>query len=406
MKKRKTVVLTLLTILSLSLPVLVSTPVNITDNDYPLVFEVNDLRSEDLSVYVETSMDKNVPIVVYSLKPVETRLVQITESSCSLDFETGEFKEEVTASYVEQNDLYEYHVIEAGYPMKHKTFGYLVSNGNSSYFEAALQDEISSLGATHTEDNQREFISSTFAGDPRTSDMYWLRDHYLTGVITAIDNDHDGWTWKQRYQHEVHRSVYDYATGYKWWTVDTAITTYADTGDYKEDYGNWVGPWIYNRQNYIYFFTGTEWDHGPTTDVGSWSYSFSASVRITPDGPTLGFGASQTFSQSQVKITDNSDEDMLVWLEEFPPESGPAVPDYFYYPFSMIPPISASHANYKSYRAALFYHSPTSSFDFNWDLWSRVHYDAGFAWFFLLFWTRYTRSIVDYDEESYPATGT
>ncbi len=373
------------------------------NDEYPFILEVDNMDNLPIPALAETSKIREAPIIIYSMKPVETRMVQVTKSNCSLDLDTGEFTEEVVATYIEQRDLYQYHVIESGRPTRHKTFNYAASNGNSTYFVGALQEEIAVLRAARNSDENQDFMISSFSGDYRTWDEYWLRDVYQTGVISAVD-DGDGWTWKQRYQHEVYRSVYDHSTGYKWWTVEQGITTFVDSGDYKTDYANWVGPWIYQRENAIWNYAATEWDHGPTTSVGSWSYSMSAQVRINKDGPSLQFGLSQSSGQSQVTIDDLSDDTRVKWREKFPPESGTPKPDYFWYPWAMDAPISASHNTYKSYRGSLFHLSSTSSFSFSWNEVSYVHYDAGFWFFFLLFWTRYSEYTFSGDYESYPAT--
>ncbi len=390
-----------ITTVAMMLPILSSEP--IMNDEYPFILEVDTMDNLPIPALAETSKIKKAPIVIYSMRPVETRMVQVTESNCSLDLDTGEFTEKVVASYIEQRDLYQYHVIESGRPTKHKTFNYAASNGDAKYFFIALQDEIAVLRAARNNDKNQEFIASSFNGDYRTWDEYWLRDQYYSGVISAVD-DGDGWTWKQRYQHTVYRSVYDHSTGYKWWTVEMGITTYVDSGDYKTDYANWVGPWIYKRDNSVWNYDATEWDHGPTTSVGTWSYSMSAQVRINKDGPSLQFGLSQSSGQSQIRMIDHSTSSKVDWEEKFPPASGTPKPDYFWYPWAMDAPISASHNTYKSYRGALFHHSATSSFDFSWWSSSNVHYDAGFWFFILLFWTRYSVGVLDQNIESYPAT--
>jgi len=376
---------------------------NVTNSNNPLVFEVSNLSNEVLSIYTETSLKRNVPVVVYSMNPVKTQLVEHTETSCSLNLETGEFKEENTSSYFEEIERYEYHVITAGNPSKHKSFSYYASNGNSTYFTNALQEEIILLEEASAVDNHGPVILSSFSGDDRAVDRIWYEDEYHTGVISALD-DGDGWSWKQRYQHEVRRSVYDYNTGWKWWTIDEGVTSYSDSGDYKEDYANWVGPWIYERENCIYNFDGTEWDHYPTSTVGTWTQSFSQSIKIGSSGPTVGFGASQSSGGSMVKITDNSVSDELLWNEEFPPESGYGVPNYFGFPWWMDPPITASHTNFKSYRASLFHNGATSSFNFRWDLITRIHWDGGFFFFGLLFFTRHSLAILDSGYSPHPAS--
>ena len=390
-------------IVAMMLPILASEP--IMNDEYPFMFEVDNMDQLKYSAFAEISKTKEVPIIIYSMEPIETRMIQITESNCSLDLDTGESTEEVVASYVEQRDLYQYHVIEAGYPMKHKIFSYAAVDGNATYFINALQEEIAFLRAARTENENMRFIIADFTGDYRTDEMHWILSQWYTGVISAIDDNDNGWTWKQRYQHEVHRSVYDYATGDKWWTVEEGITTYMDSGDYKEDYANWVGPWVYKRENSIWNYDAEEWDHSPTSSVGTYSYDSSYTVKIGPTGPTLGFGAGGSSGGSQVTIDDVSTDTKIQWLEEFPPENGIPKPDYFWYPFAMDPPISASHNNYKTYRSSLFYDSYTSSFGFSWWSSSNVHYDAGFFFFFLLFFTMYSIGVLDQGIESYPATG-
>lgn len=206
----------------------------------------------------------------------------------------------------------------------------------------------------------------------------------------------------------MHRSVYDYAVQKKWWYVEWKLTTWVDSGDYKEDYANWVSPWVNNKYLSI---TGTNaelWEWGPTTSTGSWSYSLNQFIRIGPSGPTVGFGVSNSWSKSNVKINDETDPDRSwpAWQEYFPPDSGAGIPDYWYYPFYMTPPIDASHYTYYSHRSALFHHSPTSSFNFDEYCRSSVKYDSGFWFFFLLHWTRTTvmhsSGVVG---NSYPATG-
>ncbi|MGV9168810.1 MAG: hypothetical protein ACOC38_02595 [Promethearchaeia archaeon] len=403
--KETALVLATIIVLSFVFPSLAIAPVNDSD---PIVLKVRDAGNVDSIALSGISQEKEKLVVVYSSNPVETRLLEISKKRCSLNPDTGEINKTLISSHTERYNLFQYHIIEGGDPAKHKSYAYLTPNRNSSYFLKSLEKEIDSLKNSDTASRQQQYTLSGFDGGSGADDQSWLFDRWLVIYVEAWDADGDGWVWKQRYQHEVHRSVYDYSKDKKWWTINVGVTTIVDSGDYKEDYNNWVGPWVHKRKNVIDDWDGAEWDNHPTTTVSEeWSYSASTGVQITSDGPTVNFGYSASWTADSVKTVSGWDKEIMPWTELFPPSSGAAYPSYGGYPLFMQPPIDASHHSFKSYRDALFRASPSSSFGFYWNLKTYLYRDQNFWWtpLYPLNWDRTTAMMVDSDTSpDYPAS--
>ena len=344
----------------------------------------------------EIARDIAKPIVIYSYNP-DIFVTENSRSSCYLDFKSGNMTEEVVAWYAVTQYRYKYTVIEPWNEIREYEF--IRETDNTSRFDLALQKEIQGL-RNRTDSVTRQMILSSYSGDELAYAEHWFWKKEVEREISAIDEDDDGYTWETTLKRDVWRSINNYE-GYPeqalYWLSEWRISTAFDGDDYKADYLQWVGPWVTSR-----WLKYTEdnldiYDWGPTSSVGSWSYSFSTGIKINGQGPEVSFGLSQTWTQSEVEIIDDTSDvnDIAEWTETF---TGPT---YFWFPL-LDEPCTASYNTYLS-RRGVEWCSDRVSMTGTQKYKATVVYDTDFVYLIVgLVFTRYTTYVSYTKSVDYP----
>ncbi|MGY5854049.1 MAG: hypothetical protein RTU92_10815 [Candidatus Thorarchaeota archaeon] len=332
------------------------------------------------------------PIVVFSPNPVIVT-VQTNETECTLDLQTGILTEGLPIQKISNQYSYWFTIVEPGNTIRE--FEFVRDSDNKSRFIGALNAEINRLERT-LPTMVKDVELSRYVGDVDAwaEKWYWAKE--VERVISAIDVDSDGYTWETTLKRNVWRSINNYE-GYPdealYWLSEWRMSTAFDDDDYKADYLQWVGPWVTSRwlkysEDYCNIY-----DWGPTSSVGSWSYSFSTGIKIGGDGPQVTFALSQSWSGPEVAIDDDTSEvyDNVEWSETF---TGPT---YIWFPL-LYEPCVASANTYLS-RRGVEWNSGRFGMTGTQEYEATVLYDTNF--YFLLFgltFTRYTTHV----SHSYP----